>query len=274
MPEVIYDVPYATQSASQKLDIYLPERGKINFPVIVFFHPGGFTQGDKNMIEPLTGIILARKYAVVSANYRLADEAKFPAQIYDAKAAVRWVKANAGKYYLNPYKIAGWGISAGSTLAALVGTSGGVKELEDLSMGNASESSRVNAVVSWYGPMDFSTLESQHIRLGHKPLQDSETSGESLMMGGTISQVPEKYRAFSPHNYINRQCPPFYIQHGKADDVIPYLQSVSFAGSLEAMIGKDKVEQKLIEKAGHFDRIHSSLENINAALDFLDKQLK
>jgi acetyl esterase/lipase len=273
MPEIIYDVAYSAQSASQKLDIYLPERGKENFSVIVYFHPGGFSQGDKDMVEPLTGIILARRYAVVSVNYRLADEARFPAQIYDAKAAVRWVKANAGRFSLNPYKIASWGISAGSTLAALLGTSGGVKELEDLSMGNATESSRVNAVVSLYGPMDFNTLESQHIRLGQKPLQDSATSGESLMMGGSISAVPEKYRAFSPHNYINRQCPPFYVQHGRSDEVIPYLQSVSFAGSLEALIGKGKVELKLIENAGHFDRIHSSPENINAALDFLDKHL-
>jgi acetyl esterase/lipase len=273
MPQTIYDVSYAVQSEAQKLDIYLPETGPGPYPVIVFFHPGGFTEGDKDMIKPLAGAILARKYAVVSVNYRLADEALFPAQIFDAKAAIRWVRANAGKYNFDPHKVVSWGISAGSTLAALLGTSGGIKELEDLSMGNASESGRVDAVVSLYGPMDFHTLESQHLQSGHKPLQDSDASGETLMMGGSINEVPEKYRAASPATYVNHECPPFYIQHGKSDEVIPYLQSVLFAGALEKAIGKDQVELKLIENAGHFDRIQTSLENTNAALDFLDKHL-
>ena len=273
MPEIISDISYATQSANQKLDIYLPDRVQRTHPVIVWFHPGGFTMGGKEMVKPLIEAILARGYAAVSVNYRLAGEAMFPAQIYDAKAAVRWARANAGRYNFHIRKIASWGISAGSTLAALLGTSGNVKDLEDLSMGNASESSRISAVVSWYGPMDFNALDSQRAEVGQKPAQDSDTSGESQMMGGSVSAVPEKYRAASPITYINHECPPFFIQHGKSDELIPYLQSVIFARALERAIGKSKVELKLIENAGHFDRIHSSSENINAALDFLDRHL-
>jgi acetyl esterase/lipase len=274
MKDMIGNIPYAVQSTAQKLDIYLPEGVQGAMPVIVWLHPGGFTMGDKNMIKPLIDPILARGYAAVSVNYQLAGEALFPAQIYDAKAAVRWVRANAGKYNFDPNKIAAWGISAGSTLAALLGTSGHVKELEDLSMGNAAESARVNAVVSWYGPTDFFTVDSQHFQLGHKPKQGTESSGESKLMGGSISKVPEKYRAASAIIHITDACPPFYIQHGKADEVIPYLQSVMFASALEAVIGKAKVTLNLIENAGHFDRIHSSTSNINASLDFLDRQLK
>jgi acetyl esterase/lipase len=242
--------------------------------VIVYLHPGGFTMGDKDMIKPLVDHMLARGYAVASVNYRLAGEAKFPAQIYDAKAAVRWLRANAGKYNLDPQKIAAWGISAGSTLAALLGTSGHLKEMEDLSMGNAAESSRVNAVVSWYGPTNFLTLNSQHAQLGHKPKQPSDAAGESQLMGGSIASVPEKYRAASAIAHINADCPPFYIQHGKADEVVPYLQSVMFASALEAVIGKTQVTLNLIENAGHFDRIQSSAANIEAAVDFLDRHLK
>jgi acetyl esterase/lipase len=274
MAETIFNIPYAVQSAAQKLDIYLPDKPEGTGPVIIWLHPGGFTMGDKDMIKPLVPAMLARGYAAVSVNYRLAYEAAFPAQIYDAKAAVRWVRASAGRYNFNPRKVASWGISSGSTLAALLGTSGDIKELEDLSMGNSTESSRVNAVVSLYGPMDFMTLDSQQVQLGQKPVQHSETSGESLLMGGSISEVPENYKAASPMTYISGECPPFYIQHGKSDEIIPYLQSVMFAGALEAAIGKARVELNLIESAGHFDRIHSSYENVKAALDFLDRHLK
>jgi acetyl esterase/lipase len=274
MTETIRDIDYAFQSTSQNLDIYLPDNVKGSYPVIVYLHPGGFTMGDKEMILPLVAPILTRGYAAVSVNYRLADEARFPAQIFDAKSVVRWVRANAGQYNFNANKIAAWGISAGSTLAALLGTSGHIKELEDLSAGNAAESSLVSAVISLYGPMDFLTLDAERSKLGQKPEVDSEPSAESEMLGGSLSEVPEKYRLASPITYVGTNCPPFYIQHGTSDQIVPYLQSVAFAAALESAIGKNNVKLKLIENAGHFDRIHSSLENINAALDFLDQYLK
>ncbi len=274
MTRTILDIRYATQSSTQKLDIYLPDSLKGPYPVIVWLHPGGFSRGIKEMIGPMVPAMLARGYAAVSVDYRLAGEANFPAQIFDAKSAVRWIRANAAGYDFNPGQIASWGISAGSTLAALLGTSGKIKELEDLSAGNASESSSVNAVVSWYGPMDFFNLNSQRIQLGQKPIINSENSGETQMLGGSISEVPEKYKAISPITYLNPECPPFYIQHGKSDELIPYLQSVRFAEALEAVIGKTRVNLKLIENVGHFDRIHSSSENIKAVLDFVDRQFK
>ncbi len=274
MTKIIRDVPYAFQSTTQKLNIYLPDRMEAKSPVIIYFHPGGFTMGDKEMIEPLVAPMLTRGYAAVSVDYRLAGEARFPAQIYDAKSAVRWVRANAAKYNFDLDKISAWGISAGSTLAALLGVSENIPELEDFSTGHASRSSRVNAVVSWYGPMDFFTLDSQRLELGQNPVPVTETSGEYLMMGGTLSGVPDKYRAASPQTYISPVCPPFYIQHGTSDQIIPYLQSVIFARALEAVIGKTRVSLKLVENAGHFDRIHASPENVNTALDFLDAHLK
>ena len=273
MTEIVRNIAYASQSATQTMDIYIPEGVKVPCPVIVWLHPGGFTMGDKEMVQPLVPNVLQRGFALVSVNYRLAGEAQFPCQIFDVKAAVRWIRAASGKYNINPNKIASWGVSAGSTLAALLGTTENIEELEDLSMGNPNVSSKVNAVVSWYGPMNFSTLSEQRIKLGQKPYQVEETSGEFQMMGGSISSLPEKYRSVSAQTYVSAKCPPFYIQHGTSDDVIPYLQSVEFAKALESVIGKSQVKLKLIENAGHFDRIHSSPENISEVLDFLEEHL-
>jgi acetyl esterase/lipase len=273
MTELIRDIAYALQSATQTLDVYLPDNPNSKHSVIVYLHPGGFTMGNKDMIQPLAATMLTRGYTAVSVNYRLAGEARFPAQIFDAKSAVRWVRANAGRYNFDPDRIAAWGISAGSTLAALLGTTEKVKEFEDYSAGNAGESSRVKAVVSWYGPMDFAALDSQRLKLGQKPVVETEPSGETRMMGGSIAEVPEKYRAASPKTYINSECPPFYIQHGTGDQIVPYLQSVEFARALEITVGKTQVKLKLVENAGHFDRIHSSSENVKAALDFLDEKM-
>lgn len=143
-----HDVPYADQSPAQKLDIFLPDTGEGPYPVILAIHGGGFMGGDKDSGEvnaEMTG--LTRGYAVVTVNYRLSGEAPFPAAVYDVKAAVRFLKAHASEYQLDPDRIAAWGDSAGGNLASMLGTTGGHGELEDLSMGNADQDSRVRCVV-------------------------------------------------------------------------------------------------------------------------------
>ena len=112
--------------------------------------------------------MLERGYSVVSANYRLSGEAAFPAAVHDVKAAVRWIRANAAGSGFNPDKIAAWGSSAGGYLSAMLRTTGGVGALEDLSLGNADQSSRVVAAVDWYRPVDFLTMDQQHAELGHE----------------------------------------------------------------------------------------------------------
>jgi len=273
MNDNLTDIPYATGSEAQKLDIHLPPDTSGPYPVIVWLHPGGFTMGDKDMVKPFLKSILTAGYAVVSANYRLADEAQFPAQIYDAKAAVRWTRANAESYNFNPKKIVAWGVSAGSTLAALLGTSANVATLDDPSMGNPEESSRVDAVVDIIGPTDFLQMDPQLVRLGYQPLHDNDTSGESLLIGGRLSTFPERCRAANPATYITPDCPPFYLQHGTADDLVPHLQSVELAEKLTAAIGQEKVTLNLIENAGHFDAAHNSPENIEMVFAFLERHL-
>ena len=274
MNNILKDIAYAEQSGAQKLDLYLPASVAGPLPVVIWLHPGGYTRGDKEGVLPILYNVLDRGYAVASMNYRLADEACFPAQLYDAKAAVRWIRANAATHNLDKEAIAAWGVSAGSTFAALLGTTAGVSELEDLSMGNAKESGHVNAVVDLIGPMDFLNMSSQLLQLGYQPLGEDVTSGISMLVGGPLDECREKCRAINPATYITADCPPFYLQHGTADHLVPYLQSVNFARLLADAVGQEKVVLNLLENVDHFDTEHYSSENVNKALDFLDIWLK
>ncbi len=155
------DVVYANASSTQKLDIYLPS-GNGPFPVVVNIHGGGFKLGDKTMGDAVLGqTLLNSGYAIASIDYRLSGEAKFPAAVLDAKAAVRFLRANATKYKLNPDKIVAFGASAGGNIASMLGTSGDIAEFDDASLGNADVSSRVQAVINWFGPNDFGQMDAQ-----------------------------------------------------------------------------------------------------------------
>jgi len=271
------DVAYATQSQAQKLDIYLPDEGDGLFPVILSIHGGAFKAGDKadGQVSPmLEG--LKKGYAVVSINYRLSGEAIFPAQIYDVKAAVRFIRANAEQYKLNPEKIAAWGGSAGGHLSAMVGTSGNVKELEDLSQGNANQSSRVQAVVDWFGPTDFLKMDEQLIagKVKNPQVHSVPDSPESELIGKNLVTAPELVKIVNPKTYITSDDPPFFIQHGRLDHLVPYQQSVNLASKLEKVIGKDKVTLEILSDSDHGGPGFSTKENLDKVFIFLDQYMK
>lgn len=269
------DIVYASQSIDQKLDVYLPAAHKSPYRVAAWFHGGGWFLGNKQEgIAEVAEPFLTEGYAVVSADYRLTRRATFPAQIFDAKTVIRWVRANHAKYHFDPDKIIAAGASAGGHLASLLGTSGGIRDLEDLSTGNSEYSSRVNAAVVWYGPIDFLTMDSQHAALGQEGYHAVDNSPESLLLGGPISENEEKCRKANPMTYINKDNPPFYIQHGKNDVAVPYLQSICLAEALKTVIGEDKVYLELPENAGHGDSVHMSPEHMKKVFAFLDTHLK
>ena len=139
-------------SRAMLLDLYLPEKGGKPMPLIIWIHGGAWLGGSKDDPSPALPFT-AEGYTVAHVGYRLSPEAKFPAQIHDCKAAVRWLRANAQKYNLDRDKFAAWGASAGGHLVALLGTSGGVADLEG-NVNDLKESSRVQAVVDWYGDRD------------------------------------------------------------------------------------------------------------------------
>jgi len=275
------NVPYATKSSSEKLDIYLPNNSKGPFPVIVAIHGGGFLTGDKSTGEvnpQLEG--LKRGYAVVCINYRLSKEAKWPAQLYDAKAAIRFIRASASIYNLNPNKIAVWGDSTGGNLAALLGTTSNIQSTQDLTMGNVKESSRVEAVVDWFGPINYLTMDAQNKASGIKSkvksvlIHNSPNSPESKVMGKEITLVPNLVESANPEIYITKDDPPFFIEHGTLDSKVPVQQSIHFAAALEKVLGKNKVTLVILQGAGHGGNQFKTSENMNKTLNFLDKYLK
>ena len=270
------NISYATISPAQKLDIYLPDEGNGPFRVIISIHGGAFMFGDKadEQVNPmLKG--LKHGYAVVSINYRLSGEALFPKNINDVKAAIRWVKANAATYKMNPDKIVVWGGSAGGNLSALAGTSADVKELEDLSLGNANQSSRVQAVVDWFGPTNFLLMDEQLKETGNGKSDHSDAnSPESKLLGQKITDIPTKVQLANPETYISKDDPPFLIEHGTKDQLVPTQQSVNFAAKLIPVLGKEKVTIHLLEDARHGGPQFETKENLELVFQFLNAVLK
>jgi acetyl esterase/lipase len=248
----------------QKLDLYLPPTGS-GWPLVVAIHGGAFRMGDKGG-EP-AGAFVARGFAVAAINYRLSQHALFPAQIEDGKAAVRWLRANAAQHGYDPDRIASYGASAGGHLAAMLGTAGDVKAFDV--GGNAGVSSRVQAVVDFFGPTDFLQMDA------HRPseqamVHDTPDSPESQLVGGPIRDNPEKVARANPITYVTKDDPPFLIVHGDADLLVPHHQSVL----LEAALRKAGVPVRLVTIPGGPHGGETVRQGLPLALDFLAAVLK
>jgi acetyl esterase/lipase len=270
------DLAYGTASSAQKLDLYLPD-GSGPFPVVLIVHGGAFMFGDKShdISKAGTDQLLGRGYAVANVNYRLSGEARAPAQIHDVKAAVRWLRAHAGEYRLNPDKIGAWGSSAGANLVALLGTSGGVAALEGAELGHAEQSSRVQAVVDWFGPIDFLQMDAQFSGTPCSADHNAPDSPESQLIGAPIQIRPDLVKMVNPIAYISPEAAPFLIQHGTEDCLVPPQQSQLLFDALLPVIGADKVQLTLLEGAGHGGGpLFWTLTNVQRVLDFFDRFLK
>jgi acetyl esterase/lipase len=269
----ITNVSYATSSSAQKMDIYIPE-GTGPFPVVVLIHGGAFMMGDKSGEASNAAALVANGIAAVSINYRLSGEAKFPAQIEDCKAAVRFLRANATKYNLNPDKIGSWGASAGGNLSSLLGTSSGVAELEGASLGNSGFSSKVIASVDWFGPINFLTMDTEASSLGFTLSTNSSTSPESKLMGAAVQTIPAQVAKANPATYISADDAAFFIQVGSLDRNIPYTQSLNFYNALKTVKGSSDVSYELLDGAAHGGSQFSSSTNMAKVMAFFTKYLK
>jgi acetyl esterase/lipase len=220
------DLPYVTNGhPRQKLDLYLPKEGR-ELPLIIWVHGGAFRLGSKEDDVPLG--YLAAGYALASINYRLSQHAIFPAQIQDCKAAVRWLRANAGRFSLDPHRFGAWGPSAGGHLVAMLGTAGDVREFD---VGeNLEQSSRVQAVVDYFGPTDFCQMDAHRVPGGmvHEP----PDSPESELVGGPIQENQDRVAKADPITYVTPNAPPFLVVHGDQDPLVPHHQSVLLEAAL------------------------------------------
>lgn len=262
------DIEYANVDGKRLLlDLHLPS-GAGPFPVILWVHGGGWIGGNKNGGPAIRQS--ARGYAVASINYRLSFEAKFPAQIEDCKAAVRWLRANAARYNLDANRIGAWGSSAGGHLVALLGTSGGVTELEG-GGAHLDFSSRVQAVVDWYGPTNL--LKMQEQSLPCTPIDhNSPLSPESQLIGCAIQSCPEQTERANPIRYVTPDDPPFLLMHGTLDCLVPPQQSQDLHDALRAL----ELSSTLffLEGAGHGGGAFSSADNQARVDAFFDLHLK
>ncbi len=261
---VYRDLAYVPDSHErQTLDLYVPAGGT-KLPLIINIHGGAFRMGNKEMGVPFE--YLSNGYAIASINYRLSQHAIFPAQIEDCKAAVRWLRANSAKYGLDPTRFAAWGNSAGGHLAAMLGTTGGVAEFE---VGqNLAFSSRVQAVVDYYGPTDFLQMDAHRPPGGMQ--HDSPHSPESDLIGGPIQENKDRADKANPITYITSNAPPFLICHGDADPLVPHHQSELLEAALKQ--AGVSVTFYTVKGAGHGRFTDPRVAEMTAA--FLETHLK
>jgi len=270
------DLPYASLSPTQKLDIYLPDEGDEPFPVILHIHGGGFEIGDKRDIHVLAYLkALRRGYAVVSVNYRLSGDAIFPAGLQDIKASIRWIRAHGNTYHLDGDRIAACGGSAGGNYAAMVCLTASVTEFDDPRLGNTEHPCNVQAAVDMFGPTDFLKMDAQLDENGFGPGDHgAANSPESKYLGAKLADVPLKVELANPMTYIHDHMPPLLIQHGRLDTMVPVQQSMIFVEKLEKYVSPDRFEFDILEGAGHGDPLFETDENMGRVFSFLDRYLK
>ncbi len=245
-----------------KLDIAMPKDGDGPFAALIFVPGAGWRVGGRQDMNHFIEGVARLGYVGVSPDYRLVPTARFPAQVEDCKAAVRWLRANATKYRVRPDRIGVIGFSGGGHLACMLGVTGPADGLEG-SGGNADQSSAVQVVVSFFAPTDFSTRDWP---------ADLEREVIVPFLGGTATEQPDAYRRASPITYVKRDTPPFLIFHGTNDKLIPVDQSKRLAEKLKSF--GVPVELVILEGEGHGFSDANNQKCMQQMLDFLGPRLK
>jgi acetyl esterase/lipase len=250
------------------MDLRVPD-GAGPHPVILYLHSGAWITGDRFGGPAIRQA--SRGYAVASIEYRLAPNHIWPSQVEDAKAAIRWLRANAARFQLDRERIGVFGSSAGGHIGAVLGTSGGVVALEGMELGNPQESSRVKVVVDLYGPTDLLKIEEQ--KLPCIPLDGNAANmPPSLLIGCPIQTCPERTQAANPITYVTKDDPPFLIVHGMLDCLVPYKQSVILHDALQAAGVPSRLV--LIPGGQHGGSAFNAPQYMTMIDEFLDTHLK
>ena len=265
----IVDIPYAEVDGTELLlDIYIPEFPETEIPVVLWVHGGAWSAGDKYAAKNPAELLTDEGYAVISINYRLRQEALFPAQIHDIKAAVRWLRANGVEYNLNTENIAAAGSSAGGHLVALLGTTNGNEELEGTVGDYLDYSSDVQAIINLFGPVDFLSLQEDCVGVCRKEYDESN-SAESKLIGCTLSECEDLANQVSPIYHISSDDVPILIIHGDEDTTIPPIQSDRF---YQELINAG-VDAELVVAEGFEHDVSMSLTYMGEIVEFLDVKI-
>jgi acetyl esterase/lipase len=274
------DVTYSTIPGFRPMvvDIYMPPKKGGPKPLILYIHGGGWVAGHTRHSGALSNFpavmanLASEGFVVASLEYRLSGEAPFPAQLQDARAAIRFLKSNAALYGIDPARVGVWGGSAGGHLAALAALSCGDTSLDAVPA--AADSECVQAAVTWYGVFDFAPM------LARSAASGSLSAAENGLLRCTLASCPaQAVKAVSPASYIDAKDPPFLLIHGESDAVVPVSQSrdvevkMKAAGMSVESIYIPGVDHSFIGSTAPETRA-ATLKATNATFDFFHKTLK
>lgn len=263
--KTVPDLEYA-RAGDQKLllDLHLPDQVS-KPPLVMFIHGGSWRAGSRK--DKYLLFLAKNGYAVASIDYRLSQTAVFPAQIHDCKAAVRWLRAHAGEHGYDASQIVAMGCSAGGHLAVLLGTTGGVAELEGDVGGNLDQSSKVQTIVDFYGPVDFI------LRSKDQPKFTDDPSGKVYqLLGQGVTQNEKLARLASGAFHVSADDPPMLVIHGTVDKTVLPNQSQRICEAYKA--AGLNAEFHSVEGGGHGGPLFSTPECHGWVLAFLKRELK
>ena len=249
-------------AAVLKLDLAMPADGAGPFPAVVCVHGGGWVGGDRKQMAQTIRTLARRGYVAVSPDYRLAPHDPFPAAVEDCKAAVRWLRANAARYNIDPDHIGVVGFASGGHLACMLAVTDKTDGLEGTG-GNPDQSSRVQAAASFFGPTDLTAKDWG---------KDVATLNLIPLLGGTAEERPEAYRKASPLTYAGKESAPLLLVHGAEDKMVPVGQSRRLYDKIAAAGGSATLI--VVEGEGHGFRPEKLRECLAQMITFFDKQLK
>jgi acetyl esterase/lipase len=253
------DIVYGKAGGTElKLDLARPAEGDGPFPAVLVIHGGAWRQGNKADMRPALTEFARRGYVAVSPQYRFCPKETFPAQVHDVKAAVRWLKAHAGDYKVDPARVGAMGFSAGGHLSLMLGLTGPDDGLEGESTTGAPDS-KVRAVVNYFGPTDLAAADIPDVTV---PLVRD-------FLGGSVKEKPETAAKASPLTYVSKDDPPVLTFQGTRDPLVPHSQALKLAeamtaagvpGRVEILVGAghgwrgDELERTKVETFAFFDR--------------------
>jgi acetyl esterase/lipase len=259
------DILYNDSDQPLYLDFYPADAvGEGAAPLVVWIHGGAWQAGSRN--NPPAEALISSGFSVASISYRFTDVAVFPAQLYDCKCAIRFLRARAAHFDIDPGRIGVWGASAGGHLAAMLALTTANSELEGAE-GYASFSSAVQAACDWFGPADLVSMPHQASTIDHA----GADSPEGRLVGGDINERLNLAKLASPISHVSSDSAPMLIVHGSEDPLVPYEQSTSLRDAMQAA-GAD-VEFVTYNGSGHGDGEFRQSAATEEVLSFFKRRL-